>query len=114
MNEDNLDKNLGAAADPQKVKERATKAKLRERQSKEDLISILSSKQGRRFVWGVLKFCRVNELSFVAGRGDMTAFNEGMRNVGQKITADIFTADPQIYVTMQIEAKESEEEFNNG
>lgn len=52
----------------------------------EDLAWLMASKRGRRVVWRLLKNAGVYRLSFT-GDALSTAFNEGQRNVGLRLTA---------------------------
>lgn len=91
------------AADPEQVKS----AKMKERFAKEDdikdLLWVLSDARGRRFVWGLL--APTNELSFVSGKPDTTAFNEGCRNEANKLLSKVMDAKPEAYIEMMSENK---------
>lgn len=100
MNEKSFVKN---AADPRQVKD----AKIKERFAKEDeikdLLWVLSDVRGRRFVWWLLT--PTNELSFVSGKPDTTAFNEGCRNEANKLLSKVMDAKPEAYIEMMMEHK---------
>jgi hypothetical protein len=64
---------------------------------------ILSSRQGRRFLWRYLERCGVFKTSFDGT--SRTYFNEGERNIGLKLLADVNEANIEAYVTMMKEAK---------
>jgi hypothetical protein len=51
----------------------------------DDIKAVCGLPQGRRLIWELLDFCGVYGMSFVAGNGDVTAFNEGRRAVGLKL-----------------------------
>lgn len=76
------------------------------RREKEDLISLLKTAYGRRFLWGLLKDCHILELPFVEGFPDSTAFNCGMMNVGNKLLSKILEVRPEALKEMQQFAKE--------
>lgn len=65
----------------------------------DDVRVILNLKEGRRFVWRYLSECGVFQTSFT-GQSNQTFFNEGSRNVGLKLLADVNEANPESYVTM--------------
>jgi hypothetical protein len=69
----------------------------------DDVKWILSTPQGRRFMWRYLGECGVFKSSFVGQF--QTFFNEGERNVGLKLLADVNDAHPEAYVTMMKEAR---------
>lgn len=95
----------GNAADPEQVK-KAAQADKRDRQRQvEDMRSVLNTVQGRRVVWRYLCECKVFETSFHPS-GSQTYFNEGMRNIGLQLLADINESSPEAYQVMLKESKE--------
>jgi len=98
------------AGDEGAVKKKKTKAQIRKEQDKEDLHNILLSPGGRRFLWKVLEECGVYKISFTGN--SHTFFNEGKRQIGLNLIADIFDADPNAYVEMRLEATTRREARN--
>lgn len=90
--------------DPEQVELAEKRANAKASQAENDLKFLLSSKQGRRFLWKQLEFCRVFSTSFTGN--SQTFFNEGMRNVGLKLFNDILKAEPESFAVMQREANE--------
>lgn len=90
-------------------KKQVSAAKRKERSAREneltDIGHILSSFNGRRFMWRILKNCRVFSTSYVGGDPYATTFNEGSRNVGLELLGDIHEASPDAYMTMVKESK---------
>ncbi len=66
---------------------------------------VLSSKQGRRFLWRWLGKCWVCSLSFNQNNSIMS-FNEGKRSVGNELLADINESASESFFTMMKENKE--------
>lgn len=97
-------KELYDSSDPDQVQNARRKAGRLAKARREALVSLLSTKAGRGWVWGMLTFCRVFATSFDRDP-HATAFNEGQRNVGLKLLADINNADPGAYVLMATEAE---------
>lgn len=64
-----------------------------------DLVWIMSSPRGRRFMWWLLSLCGVNRISF-NNSGSITAFNEGQRNVGLAVQAKVSEHCHGSYLTM--------------
>ncbi|MHB1098108.1 MAG: Bbp19 family protein [Burkholderiales bacterium] len=95
---------VGNAADPKQVKRAKQKERLAEKRAHDDLAMVLSTVQGRRYVWGLLAECGVFRLSYVPGALPQTEFNEGRRSIGLKTMAAIHDLDPALYVTMAQEA----------
>jgi hypothetical protein len=85
-------------------------AELRERQQRdEDLRFIMSSKQGRRFVWRVIDSLSAAFSPSFAGEAQATAYNEGRRAVGLGLVMETQRVCQREYVAMlaeQLEAKE--------
>jgi hypothetical protein len=83
---------------------RRTKADERERARKRILGFLMSTSDGRQFLWDELDFCGCNSMSYVPGRPfDEVAFREGSRNVGQRLMAQLQTWFPNEYVQMMRE-----------
>ena len=59
----------------------------------------LDTSAGRAFVWQQLSRCLINQLSFT-GEWGSTAFNEGHRNVGNQLLADVMRVRPGAYALM--------------
>lgn len=96
------------ASDPQQVKNAGRDEKELRRRERNDIEFLLSSPQGRRFLWKLLSECGIYELSYVTD-SDMTAFNEGRRCVGNNILADILDVDPDGFTTLIKENREVED-----
>lgn len=80
----------------------ATRKRLSKRDS-EDLRTVLSQVQGRRFVWGLLEQCGVFRTSYT-GNND-TFFREGQRNVGLLVLNSIHASCPEKYELMLKESR---------
>lgn len=96
-----LTKNAGSE---EAVKNAARKERDIAERERNDVCMVLSTKQGRRFVWKYLEFCGVFRSTWEASA--RIHFNEGMRNVGLKLLADVNNAQPEAYLQMMREAKE--------
>jgi hypothetical protein len=89
------------------VKKLSFKAKLGREQEVSDIRKILESDYGRRFVWRYLTTAGVFQTSFTGN--STTFFNEGRRDVGLKILADVMEAMPDAYIQMAKESQGKEE-----
>ena len=77
-----------------------------------DLRWVMSTKQGRRFMWRLLSDAGVFRLSFNTNNAVM-AFNEGGRNTGLYQLNNITEACPDRYTEMLAEHKEAKEKHAN-
>lgn len=74
---------------------------------KSDLRWLVSTKRGRRIVWRLLGQAGVFHPSFNTNALTM-AFNEGMRNYGNRTLTTLQDVAPDSFVTMMKEAKEND------
>lgn len=86
------------AADERQLKEADKHLKHRRLIEIEDLKFILKTEQGRRLLYRYLCECGVYRTSFTGN--STTFYNEGMRNIGLKLLADIEEAMPEAYLLM--------------
>ena len=70
-----------------------------ELQEKADIRALIRTREGARFLCRLLEICGVFRLSYTPGDTHATAFNEGRRNVGNIIYADIDSADMRLIET---------------
>ncbi len=93
------------AGDAQQVKKRREKAKKEGLLRETGLKALMGTPEGRMWMWWLLGMCGVYHLSFVPGSADQTSFNEGARNIGLRLTAEIMRVCPELYSRMQAENK---------
>lgn len=97
------------AGDPQQVKRAETAQKLRRQQDVQDVVAVLSTPEGRRFVWRILKVSPPLEVPFV-DNSLRQANIIGLGNVGRMLIADLF--EPvcrELYFQMVDEARKRED-----
>jgi len=94
------------AADAEQVQAAGRKERFRNKQELEDVRTILELPAGRRFVWRYLEKAGIFETSFTGN--NTTFFNEGRRDIGLKLLADVMQAKPEAYVQMAQEAEKRE------
>lgn len=70
----------------------------------EDIKWLMSSPRGRRIVWWLLEKAGVNRTSF-NNSGSVMAFNEGQRNMGLMLQAQVVELSPEAYMTMLTEQR---------
>lgn len=88
----------GPASNPEKVKRKDLEGRMARRQELGDIASILTTEEGRRFYWRVMVRCGLFKSSFTGN--NTTFFNEGERNIGLMLIADLNEAAPQAYLQM--------------
>lgn len=98
------------AADAEQVKQAAQKEKTGRARDLNDLCVVLATREGRRHTWRQLSDCGVFRSSFTGN--STTFFNEGRRDVGLRLLADVMEARPDAFLLMQQEAKH--EDSSNG
>jgi hypothetical protein len=91
------------AAQARTQHDRETREKLESENELADLKWFMSSKRGRRMAWRQIERAGVFRLSFNTNSMTM-AFNDGAKNEGLRVLAQIHTACPELYVTMLKEA----------
>ena len=94
------------AADKKQVRHAKRKQESKEERQLNDVRYILNDERGRRFLWRYLNLCGVFRSSFTGNFE--TYFNEGERNVGLKMLADVNEAAPEVYAVMVKEARDRE------
>ena len=90
--------------------DKASRERLDREAEEGDIRWLMGSKRGRRLVWRLLDRAGVFRLSFNSNSMTM-AFNEGMRNEGLRILAQVHALCPELYPTM---VKEANEQRNAG
>lgn len=79
--------------------ERRERDKLAATNADNDLKWLMDQKRGRRIVWRQLEATGIYRSSFNHS-GSVMAFNEGARNVGLKLLADVTRVSPHGYALM--------------
>lgn len=99
--------------DKKKIKERNRKIRRAREDELDGIRELLNTRRGRRWVWKVLDHAGTTKLSF-NGDPNWAVFNDGRRDVGQLVWADVMDANPDAYVLMRKEAKEDEDGGSSG
>lgn len=92
--------------DENKLKRKAAVDNIRRRRELADVALVLSSIEGRRHYWRMLTTCGIFMSSFTGN--NTTFYNEGMRNIGLILLADMNEADPEAYLKCITESKQQE------
>jgi hypothetical protein len=95
------------AGDAKQVRKAGITEKLRRERELDDLRRLMDTDYGRRHVWLQLCRCKIFETSFTGN--NTTFFNEGQRNIGLMLLADINEVCPEAYLVMLKEAKQQNE-----
>ena len=79
----------------------------------DDIRWLMSSRRGRRIVWRLLDLSGPFRLSFDPNAIKM-AFNEGNRNLGNQIFAEVMSICPEQYPVMVAEQKDGKRDSSGG
>lgn len=90
----------------------AEEERLAREKEQNDLRWVMSTKQGRRFMWRLLSRAGLFQSCFDMNSAVM-AFKEGNRNAGLQQLTDIMEACPERYSEMFAEQKEAKEKHAN-
>lgn len=101
----------------EKRNKKLTEAQRRVRQKEiEDVKKILKTPEGRRYFWRLLSKCGMFRTSFTPN-SNLTAFNEGKRDIGLDTLIEISEADGSAFAQMQnehVSALKSKKEARDG
>lgn len=96
------------ASDPKSVNTARRKAGRRKASELEVVRTIMSTVQGRAWMYAILESCMIYGNPFVPGQPDATGFNLGQANVGKRLLGDIMNSAPENYLKMCNEAKSNQ------
>jgi hypothetical protein len=99
------------AGEQRHVARRAKTAKATRLQDNDDFRWLMGDARGRRLVWHWLAAARIYESS-MGPSPEATAFNEGRRNAGLVLLADVNRICPADYATMMVEAQPQSSDSN--
>jgi hypothetical protein len=91
------------AGNPRHVERRQTSARTTRLQRNDDFRWLMGDARGRRFIWNLLAKAGVFRSSMGLS-AELTAFNEGRRDLGLAVLADLMRLCPDEYGRMQAEA----------
>lgn len=69
-----------------------------------DIKTVLSTSEGRRFYWNIMERCGVFKDKFIEDT-NLCYFLKGQRSVGLRLFHDVFEAEPTAFQQMQQERK---------
>ncbi len=97
------------AGDAQHVAKAKSRQKTRGLQKKAAFRRFMSDAEGRMWIWDLLTLCGIFHSSFSVD-ALRTAFNEGRRDIGLRLLAEINQLSPEIYIKMVGENQKDSEE----
>jgi len=97
------------AGDAQHVAKAKSRQKTRGLQKKAALRKLMSDAEGRMWMWDLLTLCGIFHSSFSV-EALRCAFNEGRRDIGLRLLADINQLSPELYIRMMGENQEKEKD----
>lgn len=96
------------SADAQQVKKARKAEKGQREQQIREMQQVLATPQGKRVLWRLLERCGVYKTS-ISTDPYATYYNEGERNIGLYVMAEINEANPQALLDMTVMAKADRE-----
>lgn len=78
-------------------------AKIAENELANDLVGLLSTQGGRRYIWQLLAETGMMEDPFCGEDTHRSAYKQGMARIGRKIFTDLLTFTPSLYNQMAAE-----------
>jgi hypothetical protein len=94
------------AGNVEHVRERIAVSKRRSASNRAVIRSIMSSNEGRDWIYNLLQNCHVYSSSF-SGNALTMAYAEGERNIGLRLMAELVSATPERYLEMLAEHGDS-------
>ena len=91
-------------ANPEQVKEASQRERHGRIRDLQDLRAVLSTANGRRFLWRLLGMCKVYAGGFT-DNPNYSMYRDGRRDVGFELLNDINEADENGYLNLVMEAK---------
>lgn len=95
------------AADPGQVKDAKRKERHQRDRELSDLVVVLATEEGRRFVWRLLEHC--GAFASVWHPSAMIHYNSGKQDVGHFLLAELTEAQPNALVDMMTAARKERE-----
>jgi len=91
------------AADPSQVKAGADRADRQRERELEDIEVVMSTTQGRRFLWRLINSLCHYDYNDAQPNGSLTYFSLGERNIGRIVKSDAYEASHERYQIMERE-----------
>jgi hypothetical protein len=88
--------------DNEGAKEHEERAKIIKDMRLNDLASIVNTEEGRRWIYSIIERCHVFQP--VMTGNSYTFFNDGMRQVGLMVIAELAGVDPELFGKMYAES----------
>lgn len=95
--DDALDRS-GGPSDARAVEGKKKRSEQREQRRLNGLRKLLNEADGRLWLWDLLSFCGISRTSFTGN--STTFFNEGQRNIGLRVQADLTKHFPDDYIKL--------------
>lgn len=88
------------ASDPKAVNNARKRAGRKKASELEVVRVLMNTTQGRAWMFDILQMCHISSPTFVRGDPHATSFQEGERNIGNRLLHDINRAAPDMYAKM--------------
>jgi hypothetical protein len=97
---------VGNAADAEQVQEADRKERFEVKTQVKDLKAILSTQEGKRFIWRMVEQCGVYRGGFLPR--DESIFRDGEQNIGIWLLAQVTEANPNALIEMMKQGEKEE------
>ena len=99
------------SSDPEQVDKAEQAAGLRTLEQFRAVSVVLSTYEGRAFVWMLMQKTQVGQSAFAGELTHMTAYNMAHRDIGEWARNWVFTVAPERYTIMEREALDRERRY---
>jgi hypothetical protein len=94
------------ASSRKSIREAEKAARIRDRQRREVITSLMSTRPGRSWLWDTLSSCSIFSTTHVPSDALGSAFQEGRRSMGLALLSDILAACPDQFILAMREHNE--------
>lgn len=98
------------ASDEGQVRDAGRRARLAREKHLTDFKTVLSTREGRRYIWSLL--CKCGCFKSIWEQSAKIHYNAGQQDIGLEILAEMKSIDSELFAKMFLEAKAEEEESN--
>ncbi len=87
-------------------------AKLRAIDESNCVHRLMNTYEGRAFIWWVIELSGTERSAFAGEATHETAFNEGMKYLGEQTEGKVFTSAEERYILMRTEGRDRQQKYD--